>query len=349
MRHRAHLVVAVIVAASCGTGPGGVAVDDPVPTLFPPGASTTAPSAIPAAPPTSSTTAPVVRVPPLDHDGEARVVVLDSGVAVPVVGRTGDGWLVRSPCGSEVEVDAASVAREVDAVHLVVDPAHGGGDRGVTPGDGPSEAEQDLELAHLLVEELERRGIEALATRHADVDLPVAARVAVARTLAVPLVVLGHDTATPGDPGAHRGDTPGTEAWYRTGDAASRRLAGVVYGELVAGLRTLGGPWWADDEAGVVHRLNQRGDDLRRPLALARDPAVVVEVAALADVDEARRLATASARRVVVTALADGIGLWLGTDAPGRGYVELEPEVIDAPTAVTTCVDVVTGDGASGD
>ncbi|RMH75280.1 MAG: hypothetical protein D6683_11555 [Actinomyces sp.] len=340
------------IAAACGTGVDEVSLDEPVPTLFPstvPGGEAEAPvdpgsTVVSPDGGLDEDSAPVVA--PLDHDGRARVLLLPAGVTVPVLAALDDGSVeVRGPCGNRVRLDATATAGavSVDAAHLVVDPAHGGADPGVVGPDGIGEADQNLELARLLVDALAARGVEAVPTRTADVDLAVEARVAVAAALDAPLVVIGHHTADPGAPDAVRGPDPGVEVWYRTGDAASRRLGGLVHEELAAALAALGGPWWHDDEAGVVHRLNQRAEDLRRPLALADGPAVVVEVAAWGDADEARRLATGEARARIADAVAAGVARWLGSDDPGSGYRDLQPEVVEAPALVTPCVDVLAG------
>ncbi|MFQ5557286.1 MAG: N-acetylmuramoyl-L-alanine amidase [Acidimicrobiales bacterium] len=309
----------LVVVTSCGVGGDGVELGDPVPTIFPvdeptPGAAEASSTTSSA---TSTTSVPVSELlPRLRDDGEARVVITPTGVVVGVIGTTDRGWSVRTPCGVEVELTEGT---PLSAAHVVLDPGHGGSETGAVGPNDIRESDLNLTVARLVADELESMGVAVVLTRTTDVRITLASRALVATALDAPAFVSIHHNADP----AGRSDWPGSEAWYQIADGESRRLAGLVYEEVLAALEVFDVDWVSDTDAGAKYRLNQRGTDYYGILRNAAGvPSVLAELAFISNPAEAELLATGEMRSAEAGAVARGILRFLTSADPGSGFVE---------------------------
>jgi N-acetylmuramoyl-L-alanine amidase len=131
----------------------------------------------------------------------------------------------------------------------------------------------------------------------------------------------------------HNGDSdgprngPGTEVFFQHASADSKRLAGLIYEEVVKALSQYEGvAWQADSDAGVKPRLNDSGGDyygiLRRPAPVV---SVLSEALFMSNPPEAELIARADVQKAEGDAIARGIVRYLTTSDPGSGYVEPYP------------------------
>ena len=121
---------------------------------------------------------------------------------------------------------------------VVLDPGHGGDDRGAL-GGGLAEADVVLDLAQRLEGRLTASGVTAVLTRGADQDPPLAERVALASRVRADLYLSLHCDGHAGAPGAHGVATSYWGQARTDGRPAVRsvvgaRLADLVQRELVA-------------------------------------------------------------------------------------------------------------------
>jgi N-acetylmuramoyl-L-alanine amidase len=307
-------VVAVLTAAACssGDGPGAGAGRSPdsVPTTAAPG-----PSATPA--PAPATTAE-------PDPASATAVVTSAGVVVPVISRAGEGWVVRTPCNATATVTRG---RSAGAPVIVLDPGHGGAESGAVSPGGLVEATVNLAVARQAQAALEAQGISTLLTRTGDYELTLPTRSEIARTVAPKAFVSIHHNAEPDGPR----DGPGSETYYQIGSADSKRLAGLIYEEVVRAMSQYRVSWVADRDAGAKYRPGTSGDYY----AMLRQPGKVVsvlaELAFISNPAEAELIARADVQRVEGEAVARGIVRYLTTRDPGSGFTEPYPRV-DPPS-----------------
>ena len=253
---------------------------------------------------------------------QARVVATTTGVVVAVVRTSGSGYVVRTPCGASARISTATpVGRPV----VVLDPGHGGDERGALSPAGLEEKAINLAVAEAAQDRLEQAGYPTVLTRTADYRVTLDVRATIVTKLAPRLFVSIHHNSVPDGPLPG----PGTEAYYQHTSGKSRRLAGIVYEEVVAALRPLGGPgfgWVGDRDAGVKTRMNSRGGDyygiLRRTAGV---PSVLAELAFVSNAAEADLLGRTEVQRTEGDAVARAIIRFLTTSDPGSGYVDAYP------------------------
>jgi N-acetylmuramoyl-L-alanine amidase len=123
---------------------------------------------------------------------------------------------------------------------------------------------------------------------------------------------------------------PGSETYYQVASPESKRLAGIVYEEVVKALSAYPLTWVADSDAGAKYRRNASGDDyygiLRRTQGV---PSVLAELAFVSNPPEADLVARPDVQKIEGEAVARGILRFLDTADPGSGYVEPYPR--DSP------------------
>jgi N-acetylmuramoyl-L-alanine amidase len=255
---------------------------------------------------------------------DPAVVVTPTGVVAPVVGRAGGGFLGRTPCGSTAAVARAT---PVGPVAVVIDPGHGGGERGTVGPNGLDEASLNLAVAQRAAAALAAAGFPTLLTRTSDIRVTLATRAEIAQRVRPRAFVSIHHNADPDGPS----DRPGSETYYQVASPASRRLAGLVYEEVLRALTPYAVAWVADADAGAKYRRNDRGGDyygiLRRTAGI---PAVLAELAYLSNPPEAELLARPDVQRTEGEAVARGVVRFLTTDDPGSGYTEPYPRTAPA-------------------
>ncbi len=251
-------------------------------------------------------------------------VVSPRGVVLPVIsGFDPEGWTVRTPCGEMVSL---TEVRPVSKVQIVLDPGHGGSDPGARSPGNLAESRVNLEVSRYAQAALEEAGVSVLLTRTGDYDLELAPRAEIARALQPLAFVSVHHNAEPDGPWPR----PGSETYYQMASPDSKRLAGLIYEEVVKALSQYEVPWVADRDAGAKYRPGTRGDYyamLRMPGSVV---SVLAELAFISNPAEAELLARPDVQRVEGQALARGILRYLTTNDPGSGFVEPYPR-IDPP------------------
>ncbi len=306
-----NLAVAVLLATSgCTSGDGSGTLGRATgPTASTAAATTT----------TTTTTKP--------DPATATAVVTPAGVVVPVISRAGDGWVVRTPCHATAALTQAKATSAGSPV-IVLDPGHGGTEPGAVSPGGLTEKDINLAVARETKSALEAAGVSALMTRTGDYDVALPTRSEIARSVGPRAFVSIHHNAEPDGPR----DGPGAETYYQIGSADSKRLAGLVYEEVVRAMSQYKVAWVADRDAGAKYRAGSNGDYY----AMLRQPGKVVsvlaELAFISNPPEAQLLARADVQKVEGEAVARGIVRYLTTRDPGSGFVEPYPRV-DPPSA----------------
>jgi N-acetylmuramoyl-L-alanine amidase len=118
---------------------------------------------------------------------------------------------------------------------------------------------------------------------------------------------------------------PGTETYYQFASPDSKRLAGLIYEEVVRALSAYDVPWVADRDAGAKYRPGQRGD-YYAVLRLPQDVvSVLVEGAFVSNPPEAALLDRPDVQAAEGEAVARGILRYLNTGDPGSGFTEPYP------------------------
>lgn len=271
---------------------------------------------------------------------------LQPGVAMAVDATQG-GWAhVLSPCENRLWVRTADghITKTAD---IVIDPGHGGPEPGAVGPGGLTERELNLAVARMTVDALAADGVIAVLARTGDYRQSLAARVAVATALEPKAFVSLHHNAAPDAkwPG------PGSETYYQSGKsvppakaAESKRLAGLIYEEVVTALSAFSADWVADRDAGAKYRLGDSGDDyygILRRSAAGGVVATLIELAFLSNPSEEALLRREDVRRAEAVAVARGIVRWLRTPDPGSGFVVPYPRTEPAGGGGGTagCVD----------
>lgn len=309
---------ASLAVASCA----GSDVDPEVPlerALDPSSTTTSAAPTSTSAPPATTTTARPSPWPALGKGGPVRAIVSAGGVVLPVTGgRQGDGWQVSTPCGTTV------VARgtPLRGAHVVIDAGHGGNEPGAVGPSGLSEKRVNLAVAREVQRLLERQGATVVLTRTGDYRVTLATRGLIVTRLAPLAFVSIHHNAEPDGP--RKG--PGAETYYQIASPASKRLAGLVYEEIVDEFSDHRIAWVADRDAGAKYRPARDGGDyygiLRRTAGV---PAVLSEAAFITNPPEEKLLASPKFRHEEARAIVHAVERFVMTDDPGSGYVEPYP------------------------
>jgi N-acetylmuramoyl-L-alanine amidase len=255
---------------------------------------------------------------------------LREGVAMAVDALEG-GWAhVTSPCENSLWVKTSEGHIEQTA-DIVIDPGHGGGEPGAIGPAGLTEKELNLIVSQMAVEALAAEGVKAVLARTGDYRQTLASRVAVATALEPKAFISIHHNAAPDE----AWPKPGTETYYQIGksvpptrSAESKRLAGLIYEEVVKALSAYSASWVADRDAGAKYRVGDSGDDyygiLRRSAAKGI-VASLVELAFISNPSEEALLQRDDVRRAEANAVARGVVRFLRTNDPGSGFTTPYP------------------------
>jgi N-acetylmuramoyl-L-alanine amidase len=149
-----------------------------------------------------------------------------------------------------------------------------------------------------------------------------------------------HHNAEPDGPR----DGPGSETYYQIKSAESKRLAGLVYEEIVKALSAYQAAWVADRDAGAKYRLNDSGVDYYGILRRSAEAGVVASLAELAFISnptEEALLRRDDVRQAEAKAVSRALVRFLRTDDPGSGFTIPYPRTEPAgPGGGTTgCID----------
>jgi N-acetylmuramoyl-L-alanine amidase len=285
---------------------------------------------------TTSTSTTTTSAPPVPLAAGTKLVMTRTGVVAPVVGINADGSVViRTPCERTASVVGVTAVGPVD---VLLDPGHGGNESGATGANGLPERVVNLAVAKYTEAALTAAGMHTLLTRTGDYRVTLVERANIAHAAAPRALVSIHHGGSDGPR-----DGPGSEAYYQHKSADSRRLAGLIYEEVVKTLSKYPGvPWQADRDAGVKPRLNSSGGDY---YGMLRNPAPVVSVIAellfLSNPPEAELVARTDVQKAEGEAVARGIVRYLTTNDPGSGYVDPYPrtEPAGGGGGLSGCVD----------
>ncbi len=165
---------------------------------------------------------PFVNLPSWDTPAAIRTT---SGVIVPVIDETDDGYEIRTPCDASASYQGGE---PIGRAHVVIDPGHGGHEFGAVGAAGAVEKELNLTVAKLAKEHLEQQGATVVLTREHDHAVTLKTRSQISNQVKPALFVSVHHNggAPPG------GSTPGTIVFTKTGSLESTRFGGLFYDQL---------------------------------------------------------------------------------------------------------------------
>ncbi len=254
---------------------------------------------------------------------------LAAGLVLPRVGGTAAAPNVLTPCGRRTTLRAADLTtippsngavlpKAARDVLVVLDPGHGGQQRGTQAPDRTPEKLRNLEIAREVQRALDGRVGRVVLTRDRDLQATLPFRVALVDALRADVAISVHLNA---EPDIKTGTTPGMETYASLAEPTGRRLAGVLYEHQRRYLDTLGGPWARDRDAGAKYRRGRDGRDYYGLLRRAHRPFSISESMFLSEPREAALVARADVRRGLGRAIANGIVAFTTTREPGSGWV----------------------------
>ena len=167
---------------------------------------------------------------------------------------------------------------------VVIDPGHGGYDRGGVPGQRIAEKDKTLDVALRLRRILQTEGYKVIMTRDQDVFVPLGTRVTIANSYRNATFVSIHFNCST------RAGANGIETYYYSGDSAG--LAASIHRNVVASAPT--------ENRGI----RRRGFFVLRRTTI---PAVLVECGFLTNPTEGRLAQTDSYREKLAEQIARGI------------------------------------------
>ena len=248
----------------------------------------------------------------------ALVIATPTGIVTPVLRVTRAGYIVRTPCGHTATVANGT---PLGSPVVVLDAGHGGDEQGGVGPTGLEEKTVNLSVAEAAQAALERAGLPTVLTRTGDYRLTLSGRAAIVNALKPRLFVSIHHNADPDGPSVG----PGSETYYQLRSKPSRRLAGLLYKDIVAALRALPARWVGDTDAGAKVRTGRDGHDYYSVLRNAKVPAALAELAFITNPDEEALLRRTDVQRIEGEAVANGIIRYLTTRGAGAGYVDAYP------------------------
>src|SRR5213075_2121716 len=179
---------------------------------------------------------------------------------------------------------AATASAQTRYTTVVIDPGHGGFDRGGIPGQRVAEKIMTLDVSLRLKPLLEKAGYKVVMTRDTDVFVPLGTRVAIANSNPNAIFVCIHFNS------ATRSGANGIETYFYSAESAP--LAASIHSAVVGG---------APSENRGVRR---RGYFVLRKTTV---PAVLVECGFLTNPTEAQYAQTASYRQKLAEEIAAGV------------------------------------------
>ncbi len=271
-----------------------------------------------------STTATAATALPASYRGAA---LTPTGVVVPVLGTSADGWVVGTPCGQTATL--GNIRALTGSV--VLDAGHGGKETGAIGAAGNWESQLNRAVTAHARKALEAAGFPVVLTRTDDYRIGIVPRAAIIAAVKPKAVVSIHHNASSNE----SRKTPGTEVFHQavgTSAAESRRLAGLLYEEVTATLARYTNEvteWAATPRAGVKPRRNAAGGDFYGMLRRTQGtPTALLEVGFVSHETEERLYARPAVQQAVGEAVARGVVRFLTTKDPGRGFV-VPPQLAD--------------------
>jgi N-acetylmuramoyl-L-alanine amidase len=192
--------------------------------------------------------------------------------------------LFLKPVAAAAALLLATTSLHAQSRTIVIDPGHGGHDRGGVPGQRISEKEMTLDVSRRLARILEASGYRVILTRNSDVFIPLGTRVAIGNSYRGATFVSVHFNS------ATRSGANGIETYYYRGDSGS--LAQNIHRHVVAATNT--------ENRGV----RRRGFYVIRRTSV---PSVLLELGFLTNPYEGRQVLNAAYRQRLAEAVARGI------------------------------------------
>lgn len=254
---------------------------------------------------------------------------LASGLTLPRVGGTALAPRVLTPCGDSVTLlgrdvravppgSGGALPKKGGDVLVVIDPGHGGPQRGAVAPNGDEEKLRNLQISLRLRDALKGRVGRVVLTRERDFEATIEFRAALVDALRADAAVSVHLNSSPDG----RRATPGTETFGSTADGTGRRFAGLVYEHLRRYTQTLPGPFVGDRDAGAKYRVGSDGRDYYGLLRRAHRPFVISEALYISSAHEASLVAKPAVRQGLADALAGALVDFTTSRGPGSGWVQ---------------------------
>jgi len=261
----------------------------------------------------ASTASTVVESP----DGKSTIFVTPTGAVTIVLAKEGTRYRVRTPCGGEARLGSGKV---YGATTVVIDPGHGGFDPGASTASGLTEADLNLDVAKKAKAILDAMGYTTVLTREADYYVPIQIRAEIALAASPKLFVSIHHNG--GEAATRQG--PGTEVYHQVQSAPAKRLAGLMWEEIVNSFtQNYNVTWRGASDAGVIFRPDRDGRTdffgvLRRTYPTI--PSVLIEAGYMTNPQEATLMNRSDYRQNEAQALANAVKRYLTTADPGSGF-----------------------------
>lgn len=315
---RRLLPALLLVLAACSGGGDGEAASTTT-TIDVPATTTTSA-------PITTTTSPPPRLPAAPATGEVLALQTPTGVVVPVVGGAAGAWRVTTPCGRPAVVAGGT---PIHGATVVLDPGHGGVETGASGPNGLVEKDLNLTVARATAAALEREGATVVLTRTGDYRVPLSGRSTLVQRLKPAVFVSIHHN------GGHDGpaDRPGTEMYYQHASTESKRLAGLLYEEVLSVFADRQGiTWHANVDAGAKYRLSDSGADYYGILRGTNGVTGVLSEALFlsSSASEAELLASPEVQQAEAEAITRAVRRFLLGNDPGSGFVEPIPRTTPA-------------------
>ena len=281
------------------------------------------------------------------------------GLIFPVLAEDGNWLHVITTCNTERWVRRADVeivpARapgepgqgfDLASAVIVLDPGHGGRDRGAKGPSGSNESDANLAIGTWLRDRLLTGQDIDWETGHVrpgdqypavaavwmtrgpdspdagDIELGLAYRAAMSNSVGADVLVSLHNNTTP----STTQETPGSDIFYSVGSEASDRLASLIHEELVRGLAEFGDSWGAATVTGAKARVDaDTGEDFYGLLRRTEAPSVIVEGMYISNPPEELLLQSEILQRAYADAVYRGLVRFLTSDELGTEIIEPEP------------------------
>ncbi len=189
------------------------------------------------------------------------------------------------------ESEASTAETESPTPLIILDPGHGGEDEGCMRGE-VQEKELNLEIALRTAERLREMGFKVELTRDDDTELTLEERVAAAEETGADIFVSIHQNACDEQENPARG----IEAWYCGESEGSRRLAKLIYGEVLK------------KTDAKERNLNETGE-----LYVIREtsmPSCLIETGFISNKDERKRLSDPDYQDKIAAGIAEGVNYY---------------------------------------
>lgn len=246
------------------------------------------------------------------------VLVTPTGVIAPILQAFPGGWWVRTPCYGMARVRAGHV---VDHVDVLLDPGHGGPEKGAVGPTGLQEREPNFAIASLVQRRLAGgalggAGYSVMLTHPDAYFVKLHTRGEIAVALQPRAFVAIHHNSGGGPP--QRG-TPSSETFYQYASPASKVLAQYLWNEAIASLSTYdiewtdgGKPLDAPDR-GPRSRVGEHGDYYGILRYSAGVPAVIIEASFTSNPAEEALQRTAPYRETEAAAISRALERYLAS------------------------------------